>query len=1370
MGAIAALVGLLALAAVLVVRSDWFYDQVRHRLVTTVEKATGGRVEMRAFRFDWTRLRAEVHGFVLHGTEPAGKPPLASAAQAAVGLKIVSLLRRDVDVASLEVVSPRVYLLVGPDGRTNFPEPKVKRAGPGTMETLLKLAVGRFDVRDGLFEVESQGVMPFSVSGRDLRARLAYDGAGPLYRGSVSVHPVELRWPKLQPVPVDVALELEFARDRIAATVGELTTGETRIRFTGALENFAAPRVALDYRAAVSLADVGRTANARELRSGTVEVAGRAQWSSGTEPSLTGKLHAWNVEYRDSVVRLGGFRADGTLRAVPGRAEIEGMRLSGGVGGPGRCAAADRETSRWPCPTPVSGTVARATLRGRELELAGVAAAAMAGSFHGAAQLHEFDRYSVKGELAGFEARRAVATVSAEPLPWDGRISGAVTLAGSLRRKRELRATADLAVSPEAGGVPVYGRITFGYEARGKLLDLGQSTLTLPFSRIDISGALGRDLRLRVETRGLEDLLPAFGRSAASVPVKIESGGAAVFEGGVTGSLDAPRVAGHLAATHFSYDGRAFDSLRADVEATASGINARNAALARGPARAEFDLAVALDNWKAGDASLIFGSARARNVPLDDLARLLAIKTAPMTGTLSATAGVRGTVANPLAEGEFEIAKGTAEGETFDRFTGRLSWKGDAVELAGGQIAAPAGQARLAAAYRHAPGNFGTGRLTFDAATDALALGTIHAIQERRAGVEGTLEGNARGTLELQPGRGGAVEARITELHAGANAHDLRIDAKPLGGARFTAASEGRVLRARLESDVAGAVVRGNGEWRMEGDYPGTATVTFTGLDFARQRDLFSSAGRSAFAGSADGELRVDGPVFKSEDIKAELRVSRFELGPAPAPAAGSAPTTAAAFSVRNTSPIVARLANSVVTLDSTRLRGRAGDLTIGGRVLLHDAPALDLRVNGRIDPAVLQDFDHDITAAGEVTADAAIRGPLDAPQVNGRLALRNVSLNVVDFPNGISNANGSITFSGDRAVIQSLRAESGGGSVALTGNAGYTGGDLVFRLHVRAEDVRVRYPEGVSTVASASLNFTGTAASSMVAGTITVMRTGFNPQSDFSSVLASSAEPVRTPAARTGLLGGMNFDVQVVTAPDIQVQSSLTQDIQVEANLRLRGTVTNPALLGRVNITQGQVLFFGTKYTVNQGSISFYNPVKIDPVFDIDLDTKARGIEITLTVSGHLKDLNLTPRSDPPLQFSEIVAVLATGRTPTSDPTLLSQQATAPQSWQQMGASALLGQAIASPVAGRLQRFFGVSKLRIDPTLPGTEYNPQARITLEQQVTADITFTYITNVTTSNPQVVSIEWDFSKQWSAVALREENGLFGLDFFYKRRFK
>jgi translocation and assembly module TamB len=426
--------------------------------------------------------------------------------------------------------------------------------------------------------------------------------------------------------------------------------------------------------------------------------------------------------------------------------------------------------------------------------------------------------------------------------------------------------------------------------------------------------------------------------------------------------------------------------------------------------------------------------------------------------------------------------------------------------------------------------------------------------------------------------------------------------------------------------------------------------------------------------------------------------------------------------------------------------------------------------VAGKLDLGFLQDFNKDFVSSGAVTTDATVRGSLSDPQINGRMTFEKAAFNIADVPNGISAASGTVIFTKDRATIQSLSGETGGGQIELSGFASYGGGQLVFRLHARARAVRVRYPEGVSTVANANLNLTGTSDSSMLSGTVTVLRTGINLQSDFSGILAKSAEPVQTPSARQGILGGMSFDVQIETAPDIQLESSLTENLQAEANLRLRGTASNPAVLGRINITQGKLTFFGTKYTLSQGSIAFYNPVKVEPILNIDLETKARGIDITLAVSGPLTKLTLTPRSDPPLQFSEIVALLATGRTPTSDPSLLTQQSAEPQSWQQMGASALLGSAIANPVAGRLQRFFGVSKLRIDPTLSGVQNNPQARLTLEQQVTPAITFTYTTNVTSSNPQVVQVEWAFSKQWSAVALREENGLFGLDFFYKRRFK
>jgi translocation and assembly module TamB len=192
----------------------------------------------------------------------------------------------------------------------------------------------------------------------------------------------------------------------------------------------------------------------------------------------------------------------------------------------------------------------------------------------------------------------------------------------------------------------------------------------------------------------------------------------------------------------------------------------------------------------------------------------------------------------------------------------------------------------------------------------------------------------------------------------------------------------------------------------------------------------------------------------------------------------------------------------------------------------------------------------------------------------------------------------------------------------------------------------------------------------------------------------------------------------------------------------------------------------------VNQGSLAFYNPLKIDPVLNIDLETKSRGVDVILNISGPINKLNLTPRSDPPLQFSDILALLATGRSPTADYSTLMASPASPQSLQSLGASALLGQAIASPVTGRLQRFFGVTRLKIDPTLTsltGVENNPQARLTVEQQVTPNITFTYITDVTSSDPLVVQVEWALSRNWSAVALREENGLFGLNFLYKRRF-
>ncbi len=1338
--AVAALVALGA-AAWLVLESHWLRGQVRDAIVAEAGRATGGRVEIGSVRFDWKRLRAELDGCTLHGTEPAGKPPLFQAARIAVGLKIVSLWKRQIDLRSIEITRPRIYLMILPDGRTNLPQPRT--AGGSAVETILRLAIGRFQLSEGGVQVESAGrlgaLTPFSARGENLGAVFGYAAApAPRYQGSLGIHPLEINGVRLD---LDLAGSLEQGRLTLAS--GRLATAHSAADLSAGMLEFAGPRARLHYDARVSLDEVARLFHAPGLDAGEARAAGSLEWSGGQFTSA-GDFRASGVGYRDSILWLRDGTLTGAFTANAGAIEIGAARVSA------TCRAGGAMES-------AQGRIAAISLRDGELELRGIALETMGGMFRGQAALHHFDRYQVSGDVSGFDGRRLVALYSAAPLPWDALAAGAVRVEGSLRRRRELQAEAQITLAPAGAGAAVHGRIAATWDARTGTLGLGRSMLALPSSRAEFSGSPG-NLRVRLETRDLNDLLPVLGENAAALPVRLE-GGSARFEGAITGALARPQFAGRASATRFRLEGRSFDSLEADVTASPANVHLQNAVLTRGPLRAGFDAAVALQDWHAADASQIFGNAQIANAPLADLLALAGWASADAHGLLSASATFSGTLAKPLAAADLTVLQGGYSGEPFDRFSGRLAWAGDAITLEAGAVAAGARQVTLAGSFRHAPGRFDMGQVHWQAGSNAMPIEQTQTLAKLLPDLTGTVELRAAGDLNLTPA------PRVAALNAEVTARALQLAGQPLGDAHILAASQGTTLHARLEAAIAGSTIRGDGTVGLEGDYPVNGAATFTRVDLARLRPWIPGpAVLPGVTGFAEGGVRLSGSALRPEAIEGELQLARLEI--APADAAGPA----ANLALHNSAPIVATIAGSQLTLRSVRLAGRSTDIAIAGKIDLRGASPLDLRVNGQVDAEAIHEFDPNLTASGIVVADAAVRGAPASPQITGRVQFEKVACNVAGFPNGLSNATGVILFSGNRATIQTLSGETGGGQVQLTGFAGYAGNRLVFQLQAKARQVRIRYPEGVSTVADAALRLTGTADRSTLGGTITIRRSAFNPQSDFSSIVARSAEPLEIPSARQGVLAGMSFDVQIDTAPDLQVQSSLTDDLQVEANLRLRGNIGNPALIGRVNITQGQVVFYGTKYAVRQGSISFYNALKIEPVFDIDLETKVNGVEITLTVSGPLHHLNLTPRSDPPMQFSEIVALLATGTSPAGDPTLLSQQTAIPQGWQQLGASTLLGQAISNPVAGRLQRFFGVSRLRIDPTLPGVEINnPQARVTLEQQVTPDITFTYIVNVTSSNPQVVRLEWSLSRQWSVVALREENGVFGLDFFFKKRF-
>ena len=409
-----------------------------------------------------------------------------------------------------------------------------------------------------------------------------------------------------------------------------------------------------------------------------------------------------------------------------------------------------------------------------------------------------------------------------------------------------------------------------------------------------------------------------------------------------------------------------------------------------------------------------------------------------------------------------------------------------------------------------------------------------------------------------------------------------------------------------------------------------------------------------------------------------------------------------------------------------------------------------------------LRTLNPDLVSYGQVNFDVHLGGEIAHPVIDGGVEVVNAAVGYVDLPNGLSDINGQLAFNQDRLQVVKLTAKTGGGTLDITGFITY-GQKLVFNLTAVGQDVRLRYPPGVSSGANANLHLTGTLQSALLSGDVTITRFGINPQFDFSQYLLRAKQPLEV-APRESSLSHLRLDIHVVSTPELQLQTSLAK-ISGDVDLRLRGTATRPAVLGRVNIVEGDIYFNGTKYRLQRGDITFINPVRVEPVLDVQATTTVRGYDISLGFYGPMSRLSTTYRSDPPLATADIVSLLAFGRKREESAVQLGQTQTLPEA----ASYQILGQALNAAVSSRVQKIFGVSRIKIDPQPQIAGYNAAApSVTIEQQVANKLTITYISNLSRTNYQTIQGEYNVNRNLSIVAVRDWNGIVSFDVRVRQR--
>lgn len=1313
-------------AALIVIQTAWFHEKVRQRMVREIEDATGGRVELGSFDFDWHTMTVTVRNLVIHGTEKPEEAPFARVDRVRLGLRVISVLEKRVDLESVLVERPQVNVVVYADGHTNVPQPKAAtKPHRDAIETVLDLAIKRFNLVDGIIQAGIRR-LPLNIRGENLRAAVLYQTAPARYEGDVAFRDLDVKLGARPALPIEVDTHWTLTRDRLEIQRARFGLGQSWLHLSGVAERFAAPRIRLDYSARVSVKDVTPGLNLGPLaHRGTVSLDGHATIGDGSRYAVSGKLRAGGLVVEQGGIRIEDIRAESAFAVAP-----------------------------------------------RRVTLTELAVAALGGRFEGRAEIADFRHFLVEGVANGFSLQQMKLIREVQRVAWDGIASGPVRLSAEVRNRQpaEMVLEMRLDIAPGVGPNPIQGLVDVGYNLAAREVSFGPSNLTTKFSHIGFSGVLGRRLSVALDTTSMEDAQTAIAMfssgPAPEMPVKLVNGTAA-FQGSVMGPLGDPVVEGHAKATNFVLAGRQIDRAEADVAAAHTGLAARHATVSRLGMRASGELRVDFQDWKPADSSPLSGSLTLRAPHLADV--LAAAGAAPgdvTTGGLSLNIELGGTLGAPVASGHARALKVVAAGQPIDRVEGDLRYSARQLDLLNAQFTAGAGNVQLSGSYDHPQGNWRQGRLRFEVVTGGIDLAQVKAIAERVPGIEGRIEAQAAGEVTFT-----ATGFQPSVFNGRAGLRDFGVSGEKLGDLALTAATRGHALDAKLEGKLAGSTLTGTSAWTLEGDFPAHGRIDFTPLQFSTLIARLHPKKRgepSPFEGFAAGSVDFSGSASNAQSWRATVSLPSIEIRPS---ASLIEEAKATGLILRNAGPVLMDVDPKGVHVRQAHLQAKNTDLNASGHLAFGAKSPWDLRLQGGVNLALLEDFESRMYSSGSVGLDVSLRGGLADPEVYGRIDLKNASVSFVDFPNGIENANGVIFLYRDRAMIETLTAQSGGGRIDVSGFVSLAGG-IAFHLQAKTTGVRVRYPEGISSTSDAAVTFTGTPERSLLAGNAMVTRVGLSLQSDLGSMLARSAQPVQAPLEPSRFRQGLRFDLHIVTAPQVRVETNVAKEVVVNADLRLRGDDARPVLLGRVLLNQGQVNFFGTQYAINSGQILFVNATKIEPTMNLSLETRVRGVNVTLHISGPMDKLNMSYTSDPPLPFSDVLALLTTGREPGQlSGTTPTASALVGQSYQQGGASALLSQAIGSPLTGRLQRFFGVSRIKINPLVTGlTTSNAAAQITIEQNITNNITFTYISDLSRAQAQTIQMEWDFTPNWSGLAVREENGMFGIDFLYKKQIK
>jgi translocation and assembly module TamB len=1289
-----ALVVIIAAAGYFYLKSSGFQQFALKKIIEQVDQATGGRAQIQSLDFKLSTLTARLHHIVIRGKEPSQDPPLLQADKLTATLKIDSVFHRKITLRELVIEHPVIHLQVDPSGNSNLPQPPPSQSSSHT--SVFDLAVAHAAITSG--EVNYNDVKaPLEADLHNLGTDITFDSSATRYRGSVSYDRGRLHYGQYAPWPHSFNAKFNATPSRFALESAVMRIASSTVSLRADVANYENPIVVADYKINLHGPDLNSMSSVKAT--GDLVVSGNMHYLHDQDrPPLrsvvvTGVIESDSLSAASSSGRLEIRNLQGKYELANGSFKTDGLKAEL-LGGQVETDVHVRDLDR----TPISRV--QATLRNISLQAAQQAARSAASS-----------QVSVSGVLDG--------TADAA---WTGSVSNV-----RVRSDLTVRAAARNATDRTATAIPVDGSIHALYDGPKSVLTLRQTTLRMPSTNLTAEGEVSKRSNLQVravssDLHQLVALISAF-RPTTSAPPAVS--GTATMTANVTGSMEKPRISSQISAQNLRVQGSEWKTAEIAWQADPSRIVVSKGTLVNArKGQASFDGSVELRNWSYLPSNPIRANLSVEQISLTDLQHLANVEY-PVGGDLHATIALQGSQNDPRGTASVEVANARAYGEPIQTLTLKSRAENGSI-ISTLDVGTHAGAVNADLTYTPKTKAY---KVRLDA--PGIVLQKLRTVQAKNLALNGTVTAavNGRGTLD------------DPQMTATLQLPTLEVRDKSIAGVKAEVHVANQRADLTLDSQVAQASVRARARVNLVGDYDTDAAIDTAAIPLDVLLASYAAQVPEGFRGQTELHATLKGPLKDKTRLEVHLTV----------------PTLNASYQslqIGAAGPIRADYAHSVVTVQPCEFRGTGTSVHMQGSIPLSGNGAPNFTAKGSIDARVARMLSPDVRSSGIVNLDIRTSGSAGNPQLQGQIQLQNIALATEAAPLGVSKVNGTLDIGPERVRISSMQGEVGGGQVSAGGSITYRP-SLQFNVALKGESVRLRYPEGLRTVLDSNVDLVGNMQASTLKGRVLIDGLSFTPEFDLATFGDQFSGNTAAPA-QPGFADTVGLQVAVQSKDNLSATSSQVS-LEGSANLNVTGTLANPVITGRTDLTSGELFYRNVRYELQRGVITFEDPNRTRPVLNVAVATTVEQYNLTLNLRGPFEKLTTAYTSDPPLATADIINLIARGKT-------TSESAASSQSTDSMIASQA-----ASQVSGNIQKLAGISNLTIDPTLGGNNQNPSARVAMQQRVTKNFLFTFSTDVTQPGNEVVQGNYQINKRWSVSVARDQAGGVSIDGRFHTKF-